>query len=320
MTGLYFVFITALLIAAAYIYFKIADHYGIIDKPNHRSSHLHVTIRGGGIVFPIAMIMYPIFFGNNYGYFLCGMLIISVISFIDDIRPVSNRIRILFHIIAVILLFLQMNTFDFPWYVIAISLFVIIGIINAVNFMDGINGITGTYCLVTLLSLLFINRVMDTYIDSSFIVLPAIALLVFNFFNFRKNARCFAGDVGSVSIAYLIVFLMGILIFKTHNPSYLLLLLIYGLDAVTTIFFRFLRKENIFEAHRSHYYQFLANEKGFPQLQVSLGYALIQGAVNVLLVTFLIGSFLYSAIFTLFLAGGFITLRIRTEGKKLYTG
>jgi len=250
-----------LLFAAELLYFKIADHFNIIDKPNHRSSHTSITIRGGGIIFPVAILAFSFYAGFVYPYFLTGLLLISFISFVDDIRELSSKARILFHLTAVALLFYQLNLFILPFYWILAALIFVIGTINAINFMDGINGITGGYGLITICTLYYINTYIIPFTSSGFLIIAILAVLIFNFFNFRTKAKCFAGDVGSVSLAFIVLFFLLQLIIKTQNLSYITLLLVYGLDAVTTIVFRLIRHENIFEAHRRHLYQFLANEK-----------------------------------------------------------
>ncbi|RYE13124.1 MAG: glycosyltransferase family 4 protein, partial [Rickettsiales bacterium] len=296
-------------------------YYNIIDKPNHRSSHTRITIRGGGIIFPIALLLYAVFMGNNYPYFLLGLLLISLISFLDDIKELSSKIRILFHLIAVSLLFLQIGLFTFPFYWILLGLIFVIGTINAINFMDGINGITGGYALITLLSLYYINLSVVNFTDSSVLLISIVSVLVFNFFNFRTKAKCFAGDVGSVSIAFIILFFILQLIIKTGNVGYFALLLLYGLDAATTIVFRLIRKENITKAHRSHFYQFLANEKKILHVVVASIYMIIQLLFNIIWLAFLSYSYLKLTFFIIVITIIFVLIRFILEGhKKLLIG
>jgi UDP-GlcNAc:undecaprenyl-phosphate GlcNAc-1-phosphate transferase len=296
------------------IYFKIADKYNIIDHPNHRSSHTKVTIRGGGIIFSISLLLSPIYLGWYYSSFLIGLFIISAISFIDDIKTIGNGIRIIFHLTAVALMFYQLDIYDLPLYWIAIAFFVVIGIINAVNFMDGINGITGAYGFITLATFYYINSSIVNFTSANTLLIAMLAVLVFLFFNFRTKAKCFAGDVGSVSLAFIILFFLLQLIIKTNNFNYILLLLIYGLDTATTILFRIIKKEKISEAHRSHFYQFLVNEKKLPHLVVASIYAVTQTLLNIILIVFL-----PTTIYTLLLliavsAVLFICIRLLIEG------
>lgn len=302
------------------IYFKIADHFNIIDKPNHRSSHNKVVLRGGGIIFTVALLIYPLYFGVEHMCFLLGLAVISFISFLDDIKPVSNKLRLIFHLSSVGLMFYGLGLFVLPFYWIVLALIVVIGSINAINFMDGINGITGAYALITLCSLLYINTFQVAFIESNLLITSIISVLVFNIFNFRFKAKCFAGDVGSVGIAFIIMFLMLTLVIKTENFSYLLLLLLYGLDTVSTIFFRLMRRENIFDAHRSHFYQYWANERKVPHLIISSAYALIQLFVNILIIFLLRNSIAMQLITLPLCAIIFIIIRFSTEGSKKLFG
>ena len=282
------------LFALLLVYFKIADKYNIIDKPNHRSAHTEITLRGGGVIFPIAFLLFlgsqllhqnPITCPQNYLIFGIGLLAISTISFIDDILDLSSKIRLVFHFLSVSLLLYFINVLQLlPIWAIPILYLLIIGILNAYNFMDGINGITGLYSLVILGSLLYVNQYVIEFTDINFIIYPLIACLVFLFFNFRKKAKCFMGDVGSMGIVFWIIALIGLLILKTENFKYLFFLTIYGVDVVFTILERLKLKENIFEAHRRHLYQLFANEKKVSHLIISSFYAMIQLLINVFLI------------------------------------
>lgn len=272
---LYLLFLPLMFIVMM-LYFKIADRYNIIDHPNERSSHTELTIRGGGIIFLFAalcgLILYPDFWMP-----ISGMLIIGIVSFIDDRITLSNKIRLFFQLTAVTLLLFSLNIFQgFPWYFCACLYILLIGVINAYNFMDGINGITGLYSLVILVGLQYVNHQINFFIEPDLIWLPILASLVFLFFNFRKKAKCFAGDVGSISVAFWITFLILKLIIQTGNYSYVLFLAVYGVDAVFTIIHRLALKENIFKAHRLHFYQILANDQNWEHIWVSSIYATIQ--------------------------------------------
>lgn len=311
---LYLILISiVILFSVELLYFRLANRYNIIDKPNHRSSHKNVTIRGGGIIFALALLLYPLYGGLIYPYFLFGLFAISFISFIDDIKSVNNKVRITIHLVAVALLFFQLHMFVLPFYWIVLALIFVIGTINAINFMDGINGITGAYGLVTLGTLYYINSTVS-FTTTGFLIVSILSVIVFNFFNFRKKAKCFAGDVGSVSLAFVIVFFILQLIIKTQNLSYFLLLLVYGLDTFTTIIFRLIRKENIFEAHRSHFYQFWTNEKGVSHLLIASLYSLIQLLINVLLAFFKLQSLIVLIITVVLSVLIFVCVRFYTEG------
>ncbi|MHC1779108.1 MAG: glycosyltransferase family 4 protein [Bacteroidales bacterium] len=270
-----------LLLTSILAYFKIADHYNIIDKPNRRSSHKHITLRGGGIVIYIGAVLYFLFYGFKYPVFFFGLSIIAIISLIDDIKTMPSKVRIVFHFTAILLMFYDCGLYTLPWYLSLGALVVTTGIINAYNFMDGINGITGGYSLIVMASYLYINNYIVPIIDNNFIYVIILSLLVFNFFNFRKRAKCFAGDVGAISIAFIIVFLLGKLIVQTNILTYIIILLVYGLDTVLTIVHRLMLKENIFEAHRKHMYQIMSNELQIPHIYVSIIYMTVQSVVMV---------------------------------------
>ena len=283
------------------VYFKIADRFNIIDKPNHRSAHTEITLRGGGIVFPIAFLLFFITStwgklvhlplhdqaaeNHNYLIFGVGLLLLCTISFLDDLYDLSSKIRIVFHIISVSFLLAFLNAFVLlPIWAIPVLYIVIIGILNAYNFMDGINGITGLYSLVALLSLLYVNENLINFVAHDFIIYPILGCLVFLFFNFRKKAKCFMGDIGSMGIAFWVVALIGLLMMKTGEIKWILFLAVYGVEVISTILERLKLKENIFEAHRRHLYQLLVNEKKISHLKVCTLYAAIQFFINAVVI------------------------------------
>ena len=143
--------------------------------------------------------------------------------------------------------------------------------------MDGINGITGLYSLAVILPLFFTESNEKLQSLQFFSI---IGLLVFSFFNARRKARCFAGDVGSISMAILVVFFLIMRIKEAGSAIYIGLLLIYGIDTVYTISQRLFQHENIFKPHRKHLYQYYCNEKRLPHLTVSIIYALLQFFIN----------------------------------------
>lgn len=273
---MYYLLVLVLLFVAELFYFRIADKLNIIDKPNERSSHTRVTLRGGGIIFYLGVLTYFFTNGFEYTWFVLAVTLITGISFVDDVRSTSRRLRLAFHFTAMTLMFYQWGLFGMPWWTIVIALIVCTGIINAYNFMDGINGITAGYSLVVLGALAYINERIVTFVDSAFIYTMLCAVFVFCFFNFRKRAKCFAGDVGSVSIAFVILFLLGGLIIKTTDFSWVVLLAVYGVDSVLTIIHRLILHENVGLPHRKHLYQMMANELKVPHVVVSSIYMMVQ--------------------------------------------
>lgn len=267
------------------LYFKVADRFNIIDKPNQRSSHTEITLRGGGVIFWFAALLY---FAQNVQanfFFFTGITLVSLVSFWDDIQSLSNKIRISIHFLSITLIFFDLNLFALvPIWTVLVSYVLAIGIINAYNFMDGINGITGLYTLVVMGALLYVNTKIQLFTDGVFIIYAMIASLVFLFFNYRKKAKCFAGDVGSIAIAFWIIYLVLKLILATETLIWLLFLAVYGVDAVCTILHRLYLKQNIFEAHRLHLYQVLSNEYKIQHRLVSLLYGLAQIGISLIVV------------------------------------
>lgn len=294
-------------------YFKIADKFNIIDKPNKRSSHTQFTIRGAGLVFPIIIFATLVFniFTKDVGLYLIkesiqiwiALLVLSVISFYDDVKSLSPKFRMLIQTIVVASVVFSS---DILIWQSLMAVILIIGVINAYNFMDGINGITALYSLVAVITaLIMLELDYQLVIGSEIWWALGAALVVFSFYNVRKRARCFSGDVGAVSVAFILSYWIYGLVIANDNLIYVLFLGVYGLDSVATIALRLYRKENILEAHRSHLYQLLANEKGWSHVKVSSIYALTQAVLNGLI---LYNSFL-ALVFFLLLTVGYILLR-----------
>jgi UDP-N-acetylmuramyl pentapeptide phosphotransferase/UDP-N-acetylglucosamine-1-phosphate transferase len=264
-----------------FFYFKVADKYNIIDKPNRRSSHNYITIRGGGIVFWLAAVLYslniPSFQNLECFSFFIGITLISAVSFWDDISSLPNKIRIIIHFFSISMVFYGLGMFaTLPWWLILIAYIFFVGILNAYNFMDGINGITGLCSLAVLFGLYYVNNQVVCFTEPDFILYPILACFVFLFFNCRKQAKCFAGDIGSMAISFWLVTLLLQLMLKTNTFIWIFFLSVYGVDTIYTIFHRLYLKQNIFKAHRMHFYQILSNERGISQLKVAAGYALAQ--------------------------------------------
>lgn len=302
---MYYFFIFTLLILIELLYFCIANKCNIIDKPNERSSHTRITLRGGGVIFYFGALAYYLMSGFEYPWFMLALTLISFISFVDDIRSTSQGLRLALQFTAMVLMFFQWGLFAFPWWTIVVALILCTGIINAYNFMDGINGITGGYSLIVLLALAYINAMIIPFVEQDLIYTMLCAVVVFNFFNFRKRAKCFAGDVGSVSIAFVILFLIGQLIIKTQNFSWIILLVVYGVDSVLTIVHRILLHENIGLPHRKHLYQIMANELKVPHVAVSAVYMLLQTLVIMGFVFFNSYGYWYLLAIIFLLSGGY---------------
>ena len=282
--------IAVILFIAELAYFRIADMCNIIDKPNERSSHSTIVLRGGGIIFLIGAWIWGAFFGLQYPWFLIALTIVAGVSFIDDIHSLPDSLRLVAQFAAMILMFYQLDMLHANlWWAVILALIVCVGASNIINFMDGINGITGAYAMASLIPLYLINSAnglsaqgVSGFVDESLIITVMLADLVFCFFNFRPRgkAKCFAGDVGSLGVAFILLFMIGSLVMATGDVTYLIFLLVYGVDGVLTIFHRIMLHENLGQAHRNHVFQLMANELKMSHITVSLIYAGLQLAIS----------------------------------------
>ena len=289
-----YVTIAILLLIAELVYFNIADHFNIIDKPNERSSHTKIVLRGGGIIFLIGAWIWSAFFGFQYPWFLAAITLAAGVSFVDDVRSLPDLVRLLVQFIAMGLMFYQLEMIHADlWWAVILALIVCVGATNIYNFMDGINGITAGYSLAVLIPLLLVNEIpgqarkdLGGFVETSFIIVSILSVLVFSYFNFRpKNkAKCFAGDVGSVGVAFILLFIIGCLIMKTRDITWLIFLVVYGVDGCCTIVHRIMLHEHLGEAHRKHVYQIMANELGMSHVGVSLLYMAVQLVISLVMV------------------------------------
>ncbi len=280
--SLIYIIIFALLLVAELVYFKIADKCNIIDKPNERSSHSTIVLRGGGIIFLVGVWMWSVFYGFQYPWFLAAVTLAAGISFVDDIRSLPDSVRLVVQFTAMGLMFQQLDILHLDmWWVVILALIVCVGASNIINFMDGVNGITAGYSLAVLIPLLIMNHKIG-FMEESFLLVVILSVLVFSIFNFRERgkAKCFAGDVGSVGIAFIMLFAIGKLVMATGDVTWLLFLLVYGVDGCLTICHRILLHENLGEAHRKHAYQLMANELKMSHVVVSLTYMAMQLVVS----------------------------------------
>lgn len=294
-----YIIIAIILQVAELVYFRIADKCNIIDKPNERSSHSTIVLRGGGIIFAISMLvwgLWQIVFQDVQGVqeyfpFIVGLILICGVSFWDDVRSLPDSVRLVAQFTAMALMFWSMGIMHWNmWWFVLMALIVCVGAMNIINFMDGINGITAGYSLAVLVPLALVNgskglsslRDLSGFIEESYLIVAIIGVLVFCLFNFRPKgkAKCFAGDVGSIGIAFIMLFAIGKLIVQTGDVTWLILLLIYGVDGVLTICHRIMLHENLGEAHRKHAYQLMCNELKIGHVKISLLYMALQLAVS----------------------------------------
>lgn len=291
-TWITYLIIAVILLAAELMYFKITDKCNIIDKPNERSSHSSIVLRGGGIIFLLGVWVWSAFFGFAYPLFLVAVTLAAGVSFVDDIHSLPDSVRLVAQFAAMGLMIWQIfasGAGDFAFgeslwmkiVFVVLALVVCVGATNIYNFMDGVNGITAAYSLAVLVPLVLMNHKL-MFVDASFLVVMLIAVLVFSLFNFRPKgkAKCFAGDVGSVGMAFIVLFAVGLLVARTGDVTWLIFLLVYGVDGCMTILHRMMLHENLGEAHRKHAYQIMANELGIGHVKVSLVYMSLQLLVS----------------------------------------
>lgn len=258
-----------------------------MDLPNHRTMHEGATIRGGGIVILISITLFSIFISEPGYYFIAGLTILGITGFLDDLIDLSGKIRFPIQALSVVLILIELDLTGLSLFYLFLIVILAAGTLNAFNFMDGINGMTGGYSLVTVISLIYVNNFVTDFIVNEFLYFFLLSLIIFNFYNFRKKAVCFAGDVGSLIVAFIIVYLIIKLISETHQFVFILFLTLYGIDTIFTIVQRIIKKENIFEAHRLHFFQVVVSKTGMAQLRMSGIYMFVQTIVNLIILMIL---------------------------------
>jgi len=322
-----YIIIAVLLLAAELIYFRIADKCNIIDKPNERSSHKTIVLRGGGIIFTIGLWIWSIVFGFQYPWLLAGVTLAAGISFVDDIHSLPDSLRLVVQFTAMFLVFQEIGLLHWDmWWIIPIALIAAVGGTNIFNFMDGVNGITAGYSLAMLIPLLIVDSLefrvdsqvkVREFIDPSYLVVAIIGVLVFSIFNFRPRgkAKCFAGDVGSIGMALILVFCLGRLMIATGDITWIVLFLVYGVDGVLTICHRIMLHENLGQAHRKHAYQLMANELKMSHVTVSLIYMGIQLVVSLgfiyLIPNTIVAHWIYLVVTALILAVAYVLFKMK---------
>lgn len=252
----------------------------IIDIPNARSSHSIPTPRGGGVAIVVAFLLtLPLLgqLGLVPPYYLIALGgaggLVAIVGFMDDHGHIAARWRLLGHFSAAIwaLAWLEglapLNLFgvsvDLSWIGHALAAFYLVWILNLYNFMDGIDGIASIEAVSACLG------VSALYVLSGFtdLIWPplilAAAVLGFLFWNFPP-AKIFMGDAGSgfLGIALGIMSLQAAWVSPALFWAWLILLGVFIVDATVTLTRRFLRGEKVYEAHRSHAYQFASRRYG----------------------------------------------------------
>ncbi len=281
---MYYLITVFALLAIEMLYFLLAKKFHVVDRPNERSSHHKAVLLGAGVIFYFAILYHALVHHIPYPRFLIAATLLAVVSYIDDLRQLPSWLRLGVQFGAVILAFyVELSTLQ-VWQMILL-LVVFCGVLNVYNFMDGINGMLAAYSLVVVGTFGYLNIFDTPFVDNAFIATILIGILIFGFFNFRNKARCFSGDVGSIVMGLVVLFLFvrydGAKPDIGETVSYLCLIIVFLADGLLTIAKRFLNGRNILQAHREHAYETLVNDLKVPHLWVSGGYALAQLLINV---------------------------------------
>jgi UDP-N-acetylmuramyl pentapeptide phosphotransferase/UDP-N-acetylglucosamine-1-phosphate transferase len=257
---------------------RLALRHGILDLPNERSSHSIPTPRGGGIVFlPIvaaAVIVAELSDGSGVGRgaaaFLVGGGLVAAVSWVDDRGHLPSGLRLVAHAAAAAILILALGGWDrvaipglgtpslgtvgvvltFAW---------IIGLTNAYNFMDGIDGIAGVQAVsagAAWLTIAYMGGWLTVALAAAAVVAAAMGFLIHNW----APARIFMGDIGSAFLGFTLAALPLLAApDDPHLPAAAgLVVAPFVLDTGHTFVRRMIAGENVFQAHRTHFYQRLA--------------------------------------------------------------
>lgn len=280
MTSLLYIITFAILVVTETAFLALARRMGLLSRVGVQSSHSRDVVHGGGVVFVAALLCWAAFTGWTQPLFMAGALMLAAVSFIDDFRSLGVTVRLVTQFAAVGLALAQMMPLPgLTWPLAALLAVVAVGAVNVYNFMDGIDGMAGGMTLITLSVLIAVNATTG-FISMPLLVCMAMAAAVFCFCNFRTRALCFAGDVGSITSGFVIIYALGCLIAATGSWLWTAMLAVYGVDAVMTIGRRLIAGQNILRPHRMHLYQYLCNERGYRHLTVSAAYAGVQLVID----------------------------------------
>jgi UDP-N-acetylmuramyl pentapeptide phosphotransferase/UDP-N-acetylglucosamine-1-phosphate transferase len=317
------VFSASISLMLTYIYYIIALKLNIVDQPGGRSSHINTTVTGAGMVFTLSLLVSHIVFDLQLPpYFILGLLIMVVVSFLDDMIHIRNSIRFVFQLLCISMLIYAIPQWAVPQLSGNLPIFfaaLIFGVfvINGLNFMDGINGMLGSGGLVVLLSMAVINSTLPEPFVEPMVIFSLIASTVcFLLLNLRTKALAFMGDTGSVGLGFALLYLMYSLIAATGDIYYLLLFAIYGIDSGLTVVFKLILRENIFIPHRDFLFKKLVHVGKYGHVRISIIYACIQTAINVVVIVIPHDISLLNQIALMFIMVAFLTgMYIRSRNR-----
>lgn len=257
-------------------YCYLARKYKIYDQPNHRSSHLQPTIRGAGIVIALA-ISFTLGYYQQAWLSVGGLVVLGICSYWDDLQNLPVALRLGIQTLAIALVMYSQT--NLPWASMLGYILAGVFLLNTYNFMDGINGMMGSYSLLTLLCCWYINAFITQVVSPDLFHPVVAALLVFLGYNFRKKALCFAGDIGSISMGFLVVFIL-LKFIQIVNSYFIFFAGIFLLDTTATLIQRCYQGQALWQAHRWHLYQKLLDVYKIHPLWISTWYVLAQMGIN----------------------------------------
>lgn len=266
------------------IFINYLNKKKVLDLPNHRSSHIIPTPRGGGIPmlisFFITSLIASIFNIVEFDlHFYIGLFIIFIMGSFEDFKPISIKLRLFIQILVSIYIITIKSpflTFPLPepfnfnlnYYVAFIlNIIWIVGVINIYNFLDGIDGYAGLQGIIVCISTLLL---FNPYSNSITIYFLLFALIGFMFVNFPP-AKIFMGDAGAYGLGFIFAVLPYYIFENSSNGVFTISMFLWFFltDSLYTIIRRLKRKEKIFDAHRSHLYQRL-NILGWSHKKINL--------------------------------------------------
>jgi UDP-N-acetylmuramyl pentapeptide phosphotransferase/UDP-N-acetylglucosamine-1-phosphate transferase len=231
-----------------------------LDIPNARSNHKNPVPRGGGIAMIAAGLVGLVIAGLPLPI-VCGVILLAVISFVDDIRKLSVLIRLAAQVIAVVLALSCVTQRVLPSFIPQALESLLLALawiwfINLTNFMDGIDGISAMQAVMVSAGICLIRFLCPQLPSDLAMQAAVVAAAAYGFYLFNKSpAKLFMGDVGSIPLG----FIMGYLLLELAAHHYLLPALIlpayYVSDATFTLMKRQLNGKKIWEAHSEHAYQ-----------------------------------------------------------------
>ncbi|WP_313296025.1 glycosyltransferase family 4 protein [Pseudomonas sp.] len=259
---------------------RYALERSVMDVPNARSSHTVPTPRGGGVAIVLSFLL------ALFGFMLTGTSqidalvalggagsLIAVIGFMDDHGHIAARWRLLGHFIAAgwMLVWLgglaPLTIFgwqvDLGWLGGLLAAVYLVWLLNLYNFMDGIDGIASVEAITVCLGAALLYVLAGLHAFTALPLLLAAAVGGFLFWNFPP-AKIFMGDAGSGFLGIVLggLSLQAAWLSPTLFWCWLILLGVFIVDATYTLIRRVMRGDRVYEAHRSHAYQFAAREYG----------------------------------------------------------